>query len=277
MGEESGKKQGNKGERAEYMAFLCDRVQKITGAVYRVTDLLPDKEPLKWVIRENVVTTLNNIISIKDKKPFERAGHLMEINDAIDKIIVLFTIFSESNTFAGSNFNILIEEYNAIKKDLASEIQSSDIKLLFSDMSTKKYSKENSMAEGNPQEISNGHSNGPNYQTIGQSNGQINDNGQEKVIQKESPHDPTSKKIEPKPAKGEIPEKKKSNWTNKERKNKIFEIVKSKGKITVGELSGMFAGFSEKTLQRDLVEMVRNGLLRKEGDKRWRTYIFNNK
>jgi len=59
------------------------------------------------------------------------------------------------------------------------------------------------------------------------------------------------------------------------RKDKVFRIVKEKGRVTVGELASIFPDFSEKTLQRDLLEMVDKGLLKKEGDKRWRVYLLN--
>ncbi len=35
--------------------LLCDRIQKITEALYRVTDLLSDKEPLKWQLRDSAI------------------------------------------------------------------------------------------------------------------------------------------------------------------------------------------------------------------------------
>ena len=35
--------------------FVTDRIQKLTAALYRVTDLLSDKEPIKWTLRDKAL------------------------------------------------------------------------------------------------------------------------------------------------------------------------------------------------------------------------------
>ncbi len=54
-------------EYNEYIAYLCDKVQRITQAVYRVTDILSDKEPLKWEMREKAVSLFTALTSFQNK------------------------------------------------------------------------------------------------------------------------------------------------------------------------------------------------------------------
>ncbi len=44
---------------------ITDKIQRLTGALYRVTDLLSDKEPLKWALRDKAMVLYNNLMSIR--------------------------------------------------------------------------------------------------------------------------------------------------------------------------------------------------------------------
>ena len=58
-----------------------------------------------------------------------------------------------------------------------------------------------------------------------------------------------------------------------ERRGRIIDFIKRKDWVSVGELAEVFRGeTSEKTIQRDLAGMAGEGLLLKEGEKRWRKY-----
>jgi hypothetical protein len=80
---------------------LTSRVQKITEALYRVTDLLPDKEPLKWVLR-------NNAIEIFDSLEAEK----LDISSLISRICRFLELAFSSTAFVSTiNFEILRREY----------------------------------------------------------------------------------------------------------------------------------------------------------------------
>jgi hypothetical protein len=57
-----------------------------------------------------------------------------------------------------------------------------------------------------------------------------------------------------------------------DRKRTILNLVDSKGKISIKDATSMIPGVSEKTIQRELLAMVKEGLLLKEGERRWSTY-----
>lgn len=57
-----------------------------------------------------------------------------------------------------------------------------------------------------------------------------------------------------------------------DRKDKIYHILKEKGELTIKDIAGVAPEYSEKTIQRDLVEMVQSGKLKKKGERRWTTY-----
>ena len=42
--------------------YVTDRIQKLTAALYRVTDLLSDKEPLKWTLRDKALNLYDDLV-----------------------------------------------------------------------------------------------------------------------------------------------------------------------------------------------------------------------
>ena len=82
----------------------------------------------------------------------------------------------------------------------------------------------------------------------------------------------------------DMPFKKVSNQTN----NKVFEIKKEKNKrheeimnffrsvkrsdVSIKDISVVMKDCSENTIQRELIDSVQKGLLRKEGERRWSRY-----
>lgn len=212
----------------EYLSCICNRIQKTTEAVYRVTDLLPDKEPLKWQIREKSVEIFTLFLGLQNKTSLEKNVGLEKSEGLIIQLIALFSLFSENRNFSSLNFKILEESYEQIKKSVSEEVHKDGLIKLLLDTNT-----------------------------IGQSNGQ---NNVQKVISEKPKNVLTKQSV--------------STVNHQDRKDKIFAIIKDKKEITVGELAVIFNEYSEKTMQRDLLEMVAKGLLRKEGDKRWRKYTL---
>jgi hypothetical protein len=58
------------------------------------------------------------------------------------------------------------------------------------------------------------------------------------------------------------------------RQQKIAAFIQSEGRARISQIHKLFMEVcSEKTIQRDLADLVEKGILRREGDHRWTTYI----
>jgi len=57
-----------------------------------------------------------------------------------------------------------------------------------------------------------------------------------------------------------------------ERKDKIIQIVKEKGEVNVNDVVTSFPDVSSKTIQRELTSMVEENVLKRVGEKRWSKY-----
>ncbi len=65
------------------------------------------------------------------------------------------------------------------------------------------------------------------------------------------------------------------NVVNKNlRKNKIIQFIKSKDQARLSDILNHIGDCSEKTIQRELNDLIEGGYLKKQGDRRWSTYFF---
>lgn len=234
--------------------------QKITEALYRITDFFSSKEPLKWILREEGMKIFRLVSSLEALSLNKKISNLDAASQKIEQIISLFEIAASNSFMANANFEVLKREYNNLKNAINSN---KALYLPFQnlqdiDFLTDSVSKLTLAAEcakpllNNNQEplsfikepdintvYSNRHTNGQNTDIVS-----ITD--------------------------------KKSNNTTENRTNKLLDIIKSKPnkKIGVCEVFSYFEGISKKTVQRDLINLVRNGNLKAEGEKRWRKYTL---
>jgi DeoR/GlpR family transcriptional regulator of sugar metabolism len=57
-----------------------------------------------------------------------------------------------------------------------------------------------------------------------------------------------------------------------ERKGQIVGIIKDMHEVTIKDIASRIVRCSEKTLQRDLQELLQEGKIKKTGDRRWSKY-----
>ncbi len=71
----------------------------------------------------------------------------------------------------------------------------------------------------------------------------------------------------------EVSDKRTNNYKRHvTRRDMILSLLDKKDKITVKDASQAIEGCSEKTIQRELLALVEEGVLLKEGERRWSTY-----
>lgn len=64
---------------------------------------------------------------------------------------------------------------------------------------------------------------------------------------------------------------------NKDRPHKILDIVRKNNGVSIKDISALVRDCSEKTIQRELVSLIEQGLIRKVGERRWSLYFGTEK
>jgi hypothetical protein len=96
---------------------ILDKVQKLTNALYRVTDLLSDREPLKWALRNKAIKIYNNLLSLllPEQEIKDKNNIINEIINSLSQIINLLDFASNGSSVSSINFKILSKEYSNLK------------------------------------------------------------------------------------------------------------------------------------------------------------------
>lgn len=214
--------------------YLNERIRKITDALYKVTDFLLDKEPLKWMLRETGLGILMNIISLeKEKSAPKKVVALRESLSSLNRIVFALELAGSSGFISEINFEILKKEYDKIKNMLEAINIKKDDSLLFPEELLLETIKDNPIKD-----IDKGH---------------LVSNKDENLEVKLPSENLTSK-------------------FKSSRAKQIINFVKKNGWSTVKEISGNFPDLNQKTIQRELADMLKSRTLKKQGDKRWRKY-----
>jgi hypothetical protein len=105
----------------------------------------------------------------------------------------------------------------------------------------------------------------PTHTTIGQG-----------VVQPFKPKVSTNVSLTPTPSAGvkdtELFSRVKNDVEHNDRRKIILALIKQKPALTVKDISKSIPHVSEKTIQRELLSMVSEGILLKKGERRWSTY-----
>ncbi|MEK7085047.1 MAG: hypothetical protein AAB904_00805 [Patescibacteria group bacterium] len=242
------------GEKSD-MRYAMERAKKITEALYRVTDLFPDKEPLKWNLRGEAVAILEIILSFENQPPKGAGEGLQSIEGRLKKLLALLDLAQAGSFISSLNFEVLKSEYRNLRDFLLSPLGVSSGGLLpvFYELQTKNALKgepvpkddENKKAVWTEEQPPEAALYEREADSIGQHNGQSYQH---------------------------LPEK--------DRRSIIVSFLKGQqGRwVSIGELVALFKhNLSEKTLQRDLAGMIQEGVVDKQGDKRWRRYAAKDK
>lgn len=218
---------------------IKQRALRITEALYRTTDILFDKEPLKWSLRTDALDILEIVSNLNAHGKSAENGRL---NMLIKNLFLKLELASYGTFISKINFDVLQREYFKIDKDI-SEFMNKHVLLDI-----------------------------PKYRTLKDN---LSDSIEKDILPEKIPNfyqpqnDQKTENIN-----NEIDEKKPSvDLLN--RKSVIISALKERGPSSIGDLTVMFNGsIGEKTVQRELNALAEAGMIKKEGERRWRRYFI---
>ncbi|MDQ3076316.1 MAG: hypothetical protein M3Q34_04285 [bacterium] len=256
------------------MSLSYKKTNKLVTAVYMVTDMLDAGEPIRLKLRTLGTEVLSDTISLsrtnllKDvlSKKIQEILHFLDLSETINLVSVM-------------NASILKKEFLELQKSVEEYAQSLGT---FSGKSTLSefLNPRERFSIIPPIERENypiGHQNSTH---IGVQKGgtllkALSDRITTRPIEKSATINRDL--YVPKNTTGHVPNKEEFAVLKKQRQDAILRIIKdTKGMASIAEIKShpvaSSMSFSEKTLQRELVSMTENGVLKKTGSKRWSRY-----
>lgn len=225
----------------DYLVYIFKKTEKITSALYLVSSLLKDEEPIKWELRDKGMDLLSSSFTASSAVPGDKNAVIQSIFTAALETLSLLNVAHMSHLISEMNHRILVREIDQVvsllKERLTASAESAGYVLSEQFFRT-------------PDLFSSGFS-------IGQGTG-IKDgkNNQTKSIKDKGV------------SQGQVMVQQKKS----QRQEYIINVLKGQGNLTIKDFSKVIKDCSEKTIQRELLELVEKGVVKKEGERRWSRY-----
>lgn len=230
--------------------FIYKKTEKLATALYMVTNLFGDSEPMKWTLRTKVSNLLSFIIGFKDILESREYEFSNDVKTKVLEVVSLLEVASRSGLVSPMNFSILKAEFmnllsslGALRKEQQEGTQFSFSKTFFEVPEEGLQKNEQHIATSS----SNAHA---SFDTQYK--------GQQHALKNNM-----SFKEEP----GENSGFKKTN-----RQSIIVNLLKKKKDLTIKDIAQVIRDCSEKTIQRELISLIDAGVLKKIGERRWSRY-----
>ncbi len=232
-----------------HIDFMFKRLEKLSSAIYIVTDLVSDSEPLKWKLRQTSLSLLS-----------DTSGYKLNISDNIHKIVSFLDIALVGNIISEMNVSVLKYEFERLIK-VMDNIKKED---LVGNLFLYEKSEVGMIENSSPKPDYKGHSNvlyNKTNKEIGIEKDKIRPKGHQKLQSLNS---------------GFVDINLKSKSDKNGRRVVILDTIKKKKEVGVKDIVILISGCSEKTIQRELISMVKDKILKKNGEKRWSRYSLLN-
>ncbi|MFA6295666.1 MAG: hypothetical protein WC666_04635, partial [Candidatus Paceibacterota bacterium] len=98
----------------EYLVYVFKKVEKITAALYLVSGLLKDDEPIKWELRDRGIDLLSSSFNASSSVPGDRNAIIQSLFTAALETLSLLNVARISNLVSEMNHKLLVHEIDNV-------------------------------------------------------------------------------------------------------------------------------------------------------------------
>ncbi len=233
----------------DYLLYIFKKTEKITAGIYLVSGLLKDDEPMKWELRDHGMELMSSSFMASSNIPGDKSSTIQSLFTAALETISLLNVARISNLITEMNHSLLVREIDNIVAMLRDRLAESAENAGYV-LSENFFKTPDLFASGF-------RSDSRSFQA--HSKGQTGDLSlwkTEKNVQKQGnsmgQNTVQAKKIS--------------------RQESILSVLKNQSNLTIKDFSKVIKDCSEKTIQRELIELVDRGVVKREGERRWSRY-----
>ena len=230
-------------EKDEVFVFVYKKTEKLATALYVVTNLFGESEPMKWALRKKVGELLSFMLGYKDTSSAEYDTFINSIQTRVLEIVSLLEISSRSGLVSPMNFSILKNEFSTLLSHLNNSSKTQTTESTYTTLSKTFFD-----IPQTPHSV---------YTfPVGERDGDVKD---KKEATAQTPG-PAAQAVVP------------TIFKRNNRQTNILSLLKKKKDLTIKDISVIIKDCSEKTIQRELISLIKSGIIRKIGERRWSRY-----
>lgn len=240
------------------VSVISKKTEKIATAIYMVTDFVHESEPLRAQLRTLALALISGTRRISARSTEPHFALSDEVSRTLDETAVMLELATTIGLISEMNGAILRSELGKVKAEI-----------------DRHYGGQNALFSTHP-----GYANIILTQDMFDAPATENmlsvfDKGQENY----KGHTPltsspqsASHPLKPVQPARDLLARKGDIGIKIARRNDVLNVVRSKGRASIKDVVSILKDISEKTVQRELLALVKEGVLTKEGEKRWSTY-----
>lgn len=272
------------------LVALAYKAQKLSTAIYMVTDLHAQQDPLVMAAKEASVTILKDLYKVCNVSDSHRVAMLSTIATELASLISFLTVMQKNGKLSDMNAQVLHREIQQMHDRIEVHItkhlpydrkkQSSLVVEEFTfneaffetDLPKKKETPSyTSVIKDTGTYIKDIVKNEALAPSKSSENKGVKQETKKLVEQKETVNKGHTTSV-PSQAKRTSSSEAGTHDLKEIRHQNILKILKQKKDAKIGDIASLFQDCSRKTIQRDLQELVDKSLITKEGDRRWSVY-----
>jgi len=265
-----------------FFLYALKKIERITRAVYLITNFFSENEPLRWSLRDENIQLLDRLS--RALAPSGERGIPIDVSfikRSFQVILAELGVAHTAGLISEMNYAVIKNEYEVLLAELISELEKDgnrspllfpgdffDVKkeleskevfekYLYGSVFEKELSEKRALPATSRHTLHDPSQSAP---PVDNSN-----KGQETSIKdiKDIKRTDIKKTSD---ASGE--------FSKTKRRDIILQLVKNRKEITVKDAAREIQTVSEKTLQRELIALVEEGTLERVGSRRWSRYRF---
>lgn len=282
--------------KKEYGTLVAKKSERLVTALYLVTDLMSDHDPIKHGLRKNSVTLLSSMNALAQLDVKDRVIEMKMSLKAVTEIISLLHVAVTTGIVSEMNGGILMEGFRALQLVLEKRQP-----IITKEMLTVPH--EDSLGEASlssaitstsydvmtPLSLARLHTDERELRTTQESlkqsqlltklsvdaKGQIaNNQAQEKSYEKQKDKSPV-RSVLIQHATRPAPNLASSFQMRKQsRREQILALFVKGVDVSIKDIAARIRGCSEKTIQRELNALLYDNVIERIGEKRWSRYVL---
>jgi Fic family protein len=227
-------------EKDASFVFAFKKTEKLVSAIYMVTNLFSDSEPMKWTLRKKSSDLVSFILGYKDIKDSSLTDFSYNIKSRILELVSLLEVSFRAGLISQMNHSIIKHEFNNLSE-------------VFSVTSTTKVSAQ--------ENISRSFFNVPDHRI----SPSVSANPVAHVSEQNTVNHEVNLSVQKTVTESDV-------FKRYNRQNIILGLLKKKNELTIKDIAMVIKDCSEKTIQRELISFIDAGVLKRTGERRWSKY-----
>lgn len=270
-----------------FFIYAVKKTERLTRAIYLITNFFSENEPLRWKLRDENLALLEYFSRLTDSTARTASVDLSFIKRSLEMSLASLGVAHTAGLISEMNFAILRNEYEGLLSTFLEEGETdgnhspllfpkdffaverrkgeseSLERYLYAGTFDKERTEPRALRAESPKETTEVREAAP-----------LRDEGR-KILDTYKGHSKPVKDIKDIKKTGvrSTPQAT-AGVSRTNRRDIILQLVKDRKEITVKDAAREIQEFSEKTLQRELVSLVDEGVLERVGSRRWSKYRF---